>query len=549
MPYRPMPPSRMQGFVRAAALACALLAASLPALAVDWTYRVRPGDNLWDLATRYLRSDIAWQRLQQHNGVRDPYALPPGTSIRIPVQWLREQPESARVAFVRGAVTSSAGEGVPETAATQGQRIGIGGWIATGDNASATVEFADGSRVMLSPGTRVAFDRLARYGRTGMVDTRMRVQQGRATHRVETQRGPASHYDVGAPSATSSVRGTRFRTSVQDGRETTEVLEGRVAVDGTRGDADLKAGFGSRNDGGVRARALLPAPMLDEAATRTDALPVSLAWVPLEGASAYLVDVVDADAHEIQRAEMTVPSPSARIDALPAGRYLMRVRAIDVEGVAGRDAVRAIDIPAGPAPPLTLRPTDGEVVFQRKPRFEWARSEGAVRAHVQIARDAAMNDRVAALRSDDLRTRAADPLQPGSYWWRVAAEDADGQVGLFGEALPFEIAEPPADAGLSTPASDDGRLVIRWRAFRDAPRYRVELSRDAAFDDVRLNETVSVPELRVARPGGGRWFVRVHAFDQAGDEVQIGGVQEIRLPCRACYIAGGAGAALLLLLL
>jgi hypothetical protein len=549
MSHSSMQPRPMHRFARAAALAIVLLVASLPSFATEWTYHVRPGDNLWDLAARYLRSDVDWRRLQSHNGVADPYTLPPGTRIRVPVAWLREQPESARVAFVRGAVKLSAGAGMPETAATQDQRIGIGGWIATDANASATVEFADGSRVMLSPGTRIEFDRLVRYGRTGMVDTRMRVQQGRATHRVEKQRGAAAHYDVGAPSATSSVRGTRFRTSVDEGRETTEVLEGRVAVDGSHGDADLEAGFGSRNDGRVRARALLPAPTLDEGATKVDALPLSLAWAPVEGASAYQVDVVDAGSPDVQHAETTVAASPARIDALPAGRYLLRVRALDAEGIAGRDAVHAIDIPAGPAPPLTLRPADGEVVFQPRPRFEWARSEGAVRAHVQIARDAGMADRVAELRSDDLRTRAADALVPGRYWWRVAAEDADGQIGLFGEALPFEIADPPADPGLSEPSTDDGRLVIRWRAFRDAPRYRVELSRKADFSDVRVNEVVATPELRVARPGGGRWYVRVHAFDQAGDEMRIGGVQEIRLPCRLCYVAGGAGAALVLLLL
>jgi hypothetical protein len=193
----------MLRFTRGAALAIALLVASLPVSAVDWTYHVRPGDNLWDLATRYLRSDIDWRRLQEHNGVADPYTLPPGTRIRVPVAWLREQPESAHVVFVRGAVAASTGAGAAETTATPGQRIAIGGWIATGADASATVEFADGSRVMLSPGTRIAFDRLTRYGRTGMVDTRMRVQQGRATHRVEKQQGPAAHYDVGAPSATS----------------------------------------------------------------------------------------------------------------------------------------------------------------------------------------------------------------------------------------------------------------------------------------------------------------------------------------------------------
>jgi hypothetical protein len=548
MRYGPVPTARAMRIVRIA-LAVVLLAVSSSSLATDWTYRVRPGDNLWDLAARYLRTDIDWRRLQSHNDVADPYALPPGTRIRIPVAWLRTQPEHARVVFVRGTVRMSETEGAAGRDAVQGARIGMGGWVETAADASATVEFADGSRVMLSPGSRVRFDRLTRYGRTGMVDTRMRLQQGRATHRVQPQQGPASHYDVGTPSATSSVRGTRFRVAMLDGRETTEVLEGRVGVDGAQGDADLKAGFGSRNDGRVRSRALLPAPVLAAGVSKLDALPLPLSWTPVDGAVAYQVDVVDADAPEVQRVEARFDAPRGQVDSLPPGRYLLRVRAVDADGVAGRDAVRSIEVPAGPAPPLTLRPVDGEVLFQPRPQFEWSRSEGAVRTHLQIARDPAMRERVADLRTDELRIRAHDALPTGKYYWRVAAEDRDGNVGLFGEALPFEVAEPPADPGLSPPATDGGQLVIRWRAFRDAPRYRVELSRRADFADIRVNEVVTTPELRTRRPGGGRWYVRVHASDQAGNEVQIGGVQEIRLPCRACYVGGAAGAALLLLAL
>jgi hypothetical protein len=528
-------------------LVLVLAMATWPSFAADWIYRVRPGDNLWDVATRYLRSDIDWRRLQAHNGVADPYALPPGTRIKVPVAWLREQPEQARLVFVRGAVRAAIDADAREQSAAEGLRIAMGGWIETGQNASATVEFADGSRLMLSPNSRIVFDRLGRYGSTGMVDTRLRLQRGRATHRVEPQQGPASRYDVGTPSATSSVRGTRFRVGVQDGRETTEVLEGHVGVAGEGGRADLKGGFGSRNDGRMRVRALLPAPTLRDDAQSLDAMPLTLAWSAVDGAASYQVDVVRADAPEVQLAEVSVDAPQGSIDALPPGRYLVRARALDADGIAGMNAVRTVEVPAGPAPPLSLQPEDGEVVFQPRPRFVWSRSEGAVRTNLQIARDAAMREGVLELQSSELHTRVDQPLAPGRYWWRVAAEDADGRKGLFGESLPFEVAEPPADPGLSAPVTDDGKLVIRWRAFRDAPRYRVELSRRADFADIRVDETVTAPELRIARPGGGRWYVRVHASDEAGDEVPIGGVQEIRLPCRTCYI--GAAAAVLLLTL
>jgi hypothetical protein len=55
------------------------------AQAQEWHYTVRPGDNLWDVSTRYLSAVDYWPKLQALNGVTDPEHLPPGTKLRIPV--------------------------------------------------------------------------------------------------------------------------------------------------------------------------------------------------------------------------------------------------------------------------------------------------------------------------------------------------------------------------------------------------------------------------------------------------------------------------------
>ena len=65
--------------VLALAFGLALLLASVPGRAQDWSYRVRPGDTVWDLSGKYLRRDIPWQRLQAHNRIEDPYRLPPAS--------------------------------------------------------------------------------------------------------------------------------------------------------------------------------------------------------------------------------------------------------------------------------------------------------------------------------------------------------------------------------------------------------------------------------------------------------------------------------------
>ena len=527
-----------------ATLACA---GSGYASAADWVYRVRPGANLWDLAAVHLKADVPWSRLQAYNRVPDPKHLPPGQRLRFPVEWLRVQPERVRIVAVRGAVRIAVDGRAQARAGAAEMRIATHGWVETDEDASATVQFADGSRLLLASRSRVVFDRLSSFGKTGMVDSEVRLQRGRATHRVAPQNGPAARYDVSTPSATSSVRGTRFRVAYEDGRETTEVVEGHVGVDGGTGTAELRAGYGSRNDGGVRARALLPAPDLPAAAF--DSLPILLEWPLVPGASVYQIDVVRADAPEVQLFEAVASAPKTGIGTLPAGRHLIRVRAVDAEGIAGLDANLPIEIPEGPAPPLTIRPANAEMSYLPKPRFEWSRSEGAEGARVQIARDAAMADLVHQFDSAATRARAPVSLSPGTYWWRVAAHDAQGRFGLFGSALPFDVQPMPSDAQLAAPAVKEGELALRWRSVPEIPRYRVEVSRHADLRAPVIDTTVEAPELLMKKPRGGRWYVRVHALTEDGEAMKLGSIQEIRLPCVLCYAGGAASVVLLLLAL
>ena len=48
-------------------------------------HRVQAGDTLEQLARRYLGDSTQWPALQQHNGGIDPYRLPPGQLLEIPL--------------------------------------------------------------------------------------------------------------------------------------------------------------------------------------------------------------------------------------------------------------------------------------------------------------------------------------------------------------------------------------------------------------------------------------------------------------------------------
>lgn len=537
-----------------ALLAGLLLFNAASAGAQDWSYRIRPGDNLWDLGARYLKPSVPWQQLKQHNAVSDPYRLPPGQTLRFPVAWLRVEPAPARVLAVRGPVqVTGAGHG-PQPV-REGMLLPIGSEIQTGADASVTLKFADDSHLLLRENAQLLLDQLSSYGSTGMVDTRIRLQRGRSSSRVTPARGPASRYMITAPTATSSVRGTVFRVSAGDATAaaSTEVVEGRVQVSNRLGQRLVERGYAAISASSSAApapvHALLPAPLIEPSQLRLAPLPLLAAWQPVVGAAGYRVEVVKADAPEVLLFARNLTEPKLQIDDLPPGQLRLLVRAVSAEGVEGLDAEHAFTVPDGLPAPLTLAPLHGQTVHQPQPRFEWAVVPGATGTSLQIAREPLFLQPVLEHEAHGRRARAPAALPPGDYFWRVASLDAQGQRGRYGQALPLQISDAPPDPQLQSDKGQKGQFTLRWQAGESGQRYRVQIARQKDFSRPLLDREVESPEVSLKQPWrGGKLYVRVRTLDDDGYAGPFSPVQQIQLPCKLCYGAG-AGALLLLIAL
>ena len=531
----------------------AMMLSAAPVLAQDWTYRVRPGDTIWDLSARYLKPSIAWEQLQSHNGIADPYRLPPGSQLRFPVAWLQVQPAPARVLAVRGPVQSQA-DGQPLREVIEGDLLRIGQELVTGEDASVTVVFADDSRLQLRERSRLRFDQLSRYGRTGMVDTRLRLQQGRASNRVTPANGPASRYIIDAPTATSSVRGTVFRVSAgQDGRgAATEVLDGRVQVGNRRGQRLVSRGQATRSPSldarpaGVEA--LLPAPVLSSEPQRLATLPAALAWQTVTDAMGYRVEVVRADQPEVLLFARDTDTTTLTLPDLPPGELRLLVRAVSAEQVEGLDAAQDFQVRDQPVAPLTVRPLHGQTINSARPRFEWTRVADAERTVLQIAHDPQFLDLLLEQDTRATHLRPVLDLPPGEYVWRVASVDRNGDRGRFGQPLPLVITDAPVDPALQPPEAAKGQLTLRWQPGEPGQRYRVQLDRRGDVRAPLLDQELAQPEVSIKRPWRGTLHVRVQYIDEDGYAGPFSPAQQIALPCRTCYATGG-GALLLWLLL
>ncbi|WP_368564574.1 FecR domain-containing protein [Pseudoxanthomonas sp. UTMC 1351] len=531
----------------------ALLVLCAPASAQEWTYRIRPGDTLWNLAGEHLKPGIRWQQLQQHNRIGNPYRLPPGTVVRIPLTWLARQPVKAKVMLVRGDATVALGK--TSRKITQGMQLGAGALLKTAADASLCLQFADGSRLVLQGDSELRLDRLSRFGRSGMVDTRLRLQRGRITNDVEPIVGPGAGFIVETPSASSAVRGTQFRVEAASARTLTEVLEGGVAVSAKQKPTLIPSGFGSVVEAGqagaVKAVRLLPAPDLSALSAAGRQLGRDVSWPPVDGAVRYRMQASDQSDFGTLVADQQVDTPQTRMPALPAGDYFLRVRAIDAQGLEGQDAVVPFSI-ENPLPPYAIAPAADAVVRDSPVALSWTQAPGASTYRYQVASDRQFDQPLVDISGiGDTQVKLPKSLPPGTYFWRVASIDAAGKQGSFGDVMTFEL-RLLAEAGqIDSEAAENqsDAVTFRWQAGPPDQRYRFQMSRTPDFSTLKIDEMVSKAEITVPKPGSGTWYLRAQAIGSDGFEGPFPEPQVVKIPCRFCRIGAGAGALIILLTL
>lgn len=266
-----------------------LLGFSTQTVAEEWIYTVRPGDNLWNLTERHLTSMKYVYRLQQLNQIQDPYVVPPGTRIRMPIGWTRHHTDNvyASVIAVHGAATI-----IRENSSMPvevGMRLFKGDEIKSENDAFITIEFADKSRMRVQDNSRIRLSQMEIFGDYGLVDTTVDLQQGRTENAVPSESDVNARYRIKTPSAVSSVRGTDFRIgTLEEGKGTSsEVLTGLVQVSGGQRKINVSAGFGSMTMLGASPLPpikLLPPPDLTDTPKVYESLPLVIMLKPLSGA-------------------------------------------------------------------------------------------------------------------------------------------------------------------------------------------------------------------------------------------------------------------------
>ena len=458
--------------------------------AEDWLYTVRKGDTIWGLSHKYLKDPLKFKEIQAYNNVEFDRQIPPGVTLKFPMEYLKFAPAEVSVTAVNGSV-HYVRRGIKE-GLTVKHKLVLDDIVVTGKDSSTALLFADGSELLLGANSELVFDVQTEWGETGMVDSRMRLLKGSAEGRVKPLIGPGANFEVQTPSAVATVRGTDFRVRVDEndsGVVFNEVDEGTVAVQLHENKATVKQGFGIKTSSSLpltKPKALLPKPVFVNPQQKYSGHPVTMTWQPIDGAQHYQVELfADAAMTKLVHKE-TISDHQYRLPDVELGSYTLRVRATDIDGLQGLNSTHRFTISPVPSSP-DLAAFEKEYMAGSPIQFAWQPIEGASRYHWRLAKDKQFRAVVAEeeLSQSIIRKDWAQGLPAGTYYWKVAAGNHNG-LGRYTQPVRFDVRlpAPPQLLPLDDQLTTDEELVIQWGEVEGATEYHWQLSGDEDFSSI-----------------------------------------------------------------
>lgn len=516
-------------------LLAVLMALSADVPATDkWTYSIKPGDNLWNLTERHLKNIGYVQQLQQLNKIQNPYVVPPGTQLHIPLAWTKRLgTASAHVVSVHGKAVLRRNN-QPEVPIELGMELLEGDEIHSEDDAFVTIEFADKSRLRLQENTYLRLNTMQIFGDHGLIDTLIDLHQGRTESSVPKASGKSTRFRIKTPSAITSVRGTEFRVGIINQQLTTssEVLTGVVGVSDKKRSVGVLAGYGTVTEKGkspAHPVKLLPAPDLTETVRYYQSLPLVIQLKPLVGAHAYRAQIaIDKDFRNLLSEFITMSLPFRDGD-IPDGDYWLKIRGIDESSIEGQDAIIPFSLNARPEAPFIIAPLPEGTAEPDKQVFKWAKQTEASHYAIMISQDSDFS-RMVYFNPEVTENSLvlSESLVPGHYFWRIFSVSATEGAGPMSDSMPFRVPYPAPS--LEETQVDENKMTFAWRAAAQSQSFHFQFARDNAFTDILHEESTTASAVTITKPSSGTYYLRLKTIEADGFEGPWGQPQTIEVP-------------------
>ncbi|WP_092023295.1 FecR domain-containing protein [Marinobacter zhejiangensis] len=479
----------------------------------DWVYTVKEGEHLDGLAQELLATPFTGAQLLIHNRLPAHTVFAAGDTLRIPLSWLRQQPEPAKATAVTGNVRIISASDGRQRPLAEDTLIRVGDEILS-RTGNATIELADGSTIRINPNSRLIFNKLTQYGKAGMVDTRLRLDHGGiSTHVRPLERGGA-RFEVETPSAVAAVRGTAFSLQSHPGTTDLQVTEGVVAFGPAGKTRNIPAGFSASVDanrpGVVDIYRLPPAPEPNPLPPRLQALPAELSW---NSNALHRIDIFEADSGRWIKSDEVHGSHYA-LNYLDNGRYTINIASLDTRGVAGLPANVMVDVDLTARPATLVAPEEGAGVNDDLPEFQWSYRGSNEVGRVEISETEDFGNLVATSEwAPDDTALPSRPLTPGQYYWRVVTEAGGNSVATT-SPRPFVINGTLPPVHILSINYIDSQVRIFWEKTDTAGGYLLQLSEGPEFRNIVKEATVQDTTAALRLIPGRRYFVRLKALSE-----------------------------------
>lgn len=507
---------------------------SVYAEAGEWIYTVKAGDTLIGVSHEFLIKPNNWRLLQKLNHVTTPTRMQTGTILRIPIAWLKRMDAVADVVRVQGEVIKIARNSGETSALVVGAQLVVGDEIKTAIGSNLTLRFVDGSRILLAENSRATLSNMTLFGRTGMAQTMLLLQQGRVDTQVSPQAGPAAKYEIRTPAINLAVRGTDFRVSTNsaDDLSRSEVISGRVLGAAEKGEVSLEGGFGTLVLVGQAPSPpirLLGAPDLSTLPALVEKVQLHFQWPCSSGVHQYRAQIfADRTFEQLLRDDIFNHCAATWTD-LPDAKYVLRVREVDSHGLEGLNAEHDFILKARPEAPFVAEPQDGQTVRGNDASFTWAQPVDIQHYHFQLSKTPNITDVLVDLPKLGENGYKVE-LAPGTYYWRVASLTTEGNQGPYSDIQSFTQKQMPEAPLVESTVMDKNQIAFRWKAGDAGEKFQIQLADDPAFQHVLVDKITADAQVSMPSLKGGIYYMRVKTIEMDGFSGAYGPAQRIEIP-------------------
>jgi len=470
------------------------------------TYTVQPGDSIWSIAEAFYGSGKQYRIVYKYNTFigKPPYLLKPGQELRLPVGDVRPE---AQVTWTQREVKAKP----PKATDWLDARAKMNLWklykVSTGDEASVNIVFEDESDLRLRQNALLVI-----YGgsaqRTKTEKTKVVLEQGTIRGGLAKLDGEPAPIEVEPPSGNVELFAKLAQVQADVGASMVSVYDGRASVKGKVGQpVEVKQGFGTVVKKGKAPEPPRPLPATPawETAVGDDGVVLAVvpvgasldykaSWKPVDGASAYRVELANDEAFHEVFIDATIDAAAQQaflMKDMTEGNYFARVSARDASGLEGP-----------PTAPIELR-----VVGVESSRA-MTREESGAYSCVGLTRLALPQELAESFEwrlGDDLFSSNALRLRrPGSYTVELR------RVGIESAAT-FQVEVLKATATLGDPSEP---ILRRSPAREVLVAVKDERGRPAVLPEMVIQASPG-GVLKAAERGPGEFMITVPAPEKA----------------------------------